>query len=439
MIDQSSSRLSIGRTLFLLGFFRTNSEEGETMFLGLGGSRRRGAQQSIASANVVECKQLQEFGTAQPLENPLQALATGKYAAGRSTSSLSASSTLPCREQLIATSPSSPLSYHLPSLSMSSDSGISLPGSEEAMSRETRGRSQALDLAKKLKSSLGSKFADSLRETIKEVVMKHDSNNAWSLEECEVAKRPWEWAVENHFQVPAHSKRLSWFSQENLSQSAIAELSWGTGATTTRPSTSTMDTEFFSSDLSSFSTGARASWTEPTRRSRHIFPEAAAMGTCSRPEIVALQQSSCSSNNPNSSTKKDQSSFADCESLLDFLTHPREQKLNADSSESWHQHASTSYFGVPFVSQQLPGEPSESKGVKRPREDDAYSSKRQLLHHDDDDGVKYATSVIVGGFEEYLANLAATARVPSYELPVSPLADLLEDLSHDSLVPIHPP
>jgi len=477
-------------------------------------------------------------------EDPLQALATGKYAPARtslpfgdddSSPFVTAGCVYNSPEQPVqvslSCSPKSILSYYVPNVSslsreVSSDSGMSVPGGEEAMSRdstlfEPTRRSQTLDLAKKLRSSLGSKFADSLRETIKEVVMKHDTN-AWpttplaqqSLEDNNIAATSGEpvsqshgWKnndIANHSSLLAfdgvttldtsetllkprtlgaeHSKRLSWFSQENLSQSAIAELSWGRPAQGVSTPSASMDTGFFTpghTDMNLCAVlkepGAKESWTDcssmPGLRSastrRYVFPQAAALGTC-RLDSLNLQQS-----NPNfrlrgesgsqpSLFKKangvdDQSSFLDvskglgrdCESLLEFLNPGlssrhrfyAKQAAAKGSRETWHEEAFSSYYGAPALElPELAIEPS--RGAKRSR-DDAPSvqlSKRQCLLdvpiHDDGAGVK-ADSITAGGFEEYLANLAAAVRVPSSELPGSPLTNLLEDFNQDSIVPIH--
>lgn len=509
-------------------------QERESMFLSLGGSRWRAAQ-------VQQPGNAQLHGSSSPgslpqelssvREDPLQALASGKYASSQASPLVSPSCNYTSPEQPVAGSlsgsPKSILSYYKPNVSslsreLSSDSGVSLPGGEEAMSRdctlfEPTRRSQALDLAKKLRSSLGSKFADSLRETIKEVVMKHDTNACSllaqpSLEETTTSGEPashsqaWKSnGIGNHSSslaleglptlesslkerssfTPEHSKRLSWFSQENLSQSAIAELSWGRrvqGVPVSTPSSAMDSSEFFTagdhSDLSLSAilqdSGAKESWTDgatmPRSRSavsrRHVFPEATAMGTC-RLDSLHLQQT-----NPNFRARGETGSKPslykkangvddpsqdmskglgkDYESLLELLNQgqsarPRLHAKQA-ASKDWHEDASTSYYGVPFLElPELSGMESSKAPVKRSRED-AYGggqlSKKQCLldapSDDDGAGVK-ADPNVAGVFEEYLANLTATARVPSFELPDSPLTNLLEDFSRDSIVPIQLP
>jgi hypothetical protein len=319
------------------------------MFLGLGGSRRRAQAQGNGSQGSAVL--LQEFVQAglqgAVAEDPLQALATGKYAPsstrvsagglGSYQESLARSKSLRdsdpmasyqqslilskslCEDPMAAPfgglrgagSPRSTLpSSYAPSPNLSretsrgsGDSGVS---SEEAMSRdcsrfEPAGsrQSQALALAKKLKNSLGSKFADSLRETIKEVVKREKvdgEGDAWpqlledvattttSRSESSLVGKPWDacWPVEEtntgnatapdhssllsfpsaeHLTTPdaparaeiftgsaEQSKPSSWLSQENLtSQAAMAELSctpWD-AAPAISSASSSMDNHFF--------------------------------------------------------------------------------------------------------------------------------------------------------------------------------------------------
>lgn len=317
------------------------------MFLGLGGSRRRAQAQGNGSQGSAVL--LQEFVQAglqgAVAEDPLQALAMGKYAPsstrvsagglGSYQESLARSKSLRdsdpmasyqqsliqskslCEDPMAAPapfgglrgagSPRSTLPSYAPSPNLSretsrasGDSGVS---SEEAMSRdcsrfEPAGsrQSQALALAKKLKNSLGSKFADSLRETIKEVVKREKvegEGDAWppllediaptttSRSESSLVGKPWDacWPVEEsntgNATAPDHSSLLSfpsveyltpparaeiftgsaeqskpssWLSQENLtSQAAMAELSctpWD-AAPAISSASSSMDSHFF--------------------------------------------------------------------------------------------------------------------------------------------------------------------------------------------------
>lgn len=610
------------------------------MFLGLGGSRRR--PQALGNASQGSAVLLQEFmqaglqGAVQ--EDPLQALATGKYAPSRASVSASVSTCLPlyqeslirskslCEDPMVSFgvqvrtsssftmsgSPRSTLPSYVPSPNLSretsrasGESGVSMHGvttGEEAMSRdcsrfEPAGsrQSQTLALAKKLKNSLGSKFADSLRDTIKEVVMKREKvvmkreevegdGDPWpeisqslddiatttggvSRSESGVAGKSWEacWPVEERngnatasdhssmlsfssgegltaLDAPGRSesslkmsfgrsadqsKPSSWLSQENLSQSAIAELScspWDAGSRAqviSNPSSS-IGSQFFTSDHSSLlgqtnerdmslgavlkESGSKGQWmegltssrppsTRPAMLRRH-FPEAAAMGT-SRPDSLLRQ-----TGKPNFQSRKDafgrskpsvggfystvnkdqslldvlkgfQSSGKDCGSFLEFLNpgHPSNRATQkdarqrlygksaaADSSEEsackmsgtdWRANASTSYNGAPLLELPESGTVGFDGGVKRARNDVSVESvqlpKRQFMGSNSvlldvpptiDAGGGVKSDSAGGRFKEYLASLTARdSRESSYGLPSSSLADLLDDLSQDLLLP----
>lgn len=583
------------------------------MFLGLGGARRRAQAQGNAQAGLQ--------GTVA--EDPLQALATGKYAPSRVTpglpsyqeslirsksfgedpmASFGGISGVQVRSASSFTTPGSPRST-LPSFVPSSnlsrensrasgDSGMSMHGvtaGEEAMSRdcsrfEPAGsrQSQALALAKKLKNSLGSKFADSLRETIKEVVKREKvdgegdgwpelthslediatTTGAISRSESDMVGESWEacWLVEekNHkATTPDHSSLLSfsavegltrldapvrsesslkmsfggsaeqskpssWMSQEELSQSAIAELSCSPWDASSRAqvistSSSSMDSQFFTSGLLGQTnegdmslgvvlkeSGPKGQWmdgltpsrppsTRPAATRRHFFPEAAAMGT-SRPDSLLRQTSkpslqlreetfgrakpsvggSYNTINKDQSLldvlKGFQSSGKDCGSFLEFLNpdHPSKQALREDarqrlygksaapdscmdsvrkvSGTDWHGNASTSYGGALLPELPESGALGFDGGVKRTRDDVSIGSvqlsKRQFTGSNSflldvppamDAGGRVKADSKVGSFKDYLANL--TARESSYELPGSSLADFLEELGQDLLLP----
>lgn len=205
------------------------------MFLSLGGSRRSnsGSSRNRWGALLKESgspRKFEQAGLSRPLErlqhaegDPLGALASGKYASSfRENQPQFQHKKLTCSPSLCddpvlnppiasplqsftpAESPGSTLpplldSLSLPSFSwetgLISDNGSLQKGGssagEEVLSRdwarfETGRKSQTLVMVKKIKDTLGNKFADCLKETIKEVVKRekfedegNDGDNAW--------------------------------------------------------------------------------------------------------------------------------------------------------------------------------------------------------------------------------------------------------------------